>query len=866
MGAQAAFQLPDLEQVTPMMAQYLALKEAHPDYILFFRLGDFYEMFFDDAKKASAALNIALTSRGKHLDEDIAMCGVPWHQAEQYLAKLIEQGFKVAVADQVESPADAKKRGPKSVVKRDVVRLVTPGTLTEDHLLDRKAHAYLMAVADHHGAWGVAWADMSTGNFFTQHVAREDLGAVFSRLNPKEILLPEKLKQDPPLFDLMRDWKKQISFQPDSRFHTDNGERRLCGFYQVQSLDGFGQFSKAEIAAAGVVFDYIDLTQKGQMPPLKTPFSFQDGSVLQIDAATMRNLEILKSFDGTRQGSLLHAIDHTVTGAGARLLGDWLAAPLTDVARIQKRQERIAFFTTSPLREKLRATLGDMPDAQRALSRLILHRGGPRDLAVVKKSLQVATLVREQAHGLPDIFKKLITGLGHHEAMAQKLEHALRDDLPVLARDGGFIAKGFSPVLDEMRSLRDETRRHIVNLQQEYAAQTGIANLKIKHNKVLGYHIDVTPKNADKMQGDFIHRQTLASSVRFTTTQLSDLDLKIMKSHDQALAMELQIFDDLVAELSAQQKDIAHALHVLAVLDVITGLAALAVDEKYVRPVVDNSLAFDVKKGRHPVVEQALRSGAQDFVGNDCDLGGTQKLWVLTGPNMAGKSTFLRQNALILILAQMGCFVPAESAHIGVVDRLFSRVGAADDLARGRSTFMVEMVETAAILNQATEKSLVILDEIGRGTATFDGLSIAWAVVEQLHHHNQSRALFATHYHELTQLENDLPHMACFSMQVKHWDGKIVFLHQVAKGAADQSYGIHVAELAGLPATVIARANQLLESLKQDNVTKDLRHLPAPCVVVEKSAVEQKLNAVDPESLSPREALDLIYNLKKSIV
>ncbi len=887
---------------TPMMSQYLGVKAGYPDALLFYRMGDFYELFFDDAVKAAAALDIALTKRGKHLGEDIPMCGVPVHSHEAYLARLIRAGFKVAVCEQMEDPAEAKKRGAKSVVKRDVVRLITPGTLTEDSLLDARAHNFLAALAQVKGdpahEFGLAWLDVSTGDFQLQPVRRAGLTAALARLEPGELLLPEKLFLDPETAALLEPWARRLSPLPNPRFDSENARKRLERLFAVGTLDAFGAFSRAETAAAGALVDYVELTQKGKLPAFSAPQRLSAGAVMEIDAATRRNLELVQTLTGERRGSLLSVIDRTITGAGARLLASQLNAPLTDAGRINERLDAVAFFVNAaPARERLRGSFAACPDIERGLSRLSLGRGGPRDLAAMRDALGQVPSMRAAVMELPasllppsPLVARQLTALGEHDGLVGRLSRALAADLPLLARDGGFIARGYDPTLDELLTLRDESRKLIAGLQAGYADLSGVAAMKIRHNNVLGYYIETPGKPGEALmekaraggpEAIFIHRQSMANAMRFTTVELSELEDKIRSAADKALALELKLFADLVAEVLARRAEIAAAASAMAGLDVAAALAQLAVDEGHVRPVIDETAAFHVTGGRHPVVESVLKVSGTAFVANDCTLGNAVKkhgrLWLITGPNMAGKSTFLRQNALIALMAQMGAYVPAAAAHIGVIDRLFSRVGAADDLARGRSTFMVEMVETAAILNQATARSFVILDEIGRGTATFDGLSIAWASLEHLHDINKCRALFATHYHELTALAARLPELAPHTMRVKEWQGDVVFLHEVAAGAADRSYGIHVGRLAGLPPAVIARAEQVLAILEKDQqgggaarLADDLplfAALPKPVAGgVSRPAgptpLETALAEVSPDSLSPREALDILYRLK----
>jgi len=871
------------------MAQYLEIKRAHPDCLLFYRMGDFYEMFFDDAVAASSALDIALTKRGRHLGEDIPMCGVPVHSHESYLLRLIRTGLRVAICEQTEDPAEARKRGGKSVVARAVTRIVTPGTLTEDTLLDSRSANWLAAIADVAGAIGLAWLEMSTGEMSVRPIERRDLGAELGRLDPREILLPERLAEAPDLHELWGEWRERLTIRPNPTFDSENGRERLSRLFGVATLDAFGDFGRAEVAAAGALVGYVELTQKGKLPRLSPPRRVLPGTVMEIDPATRRNLELTRTLAGDRRGSLFATLDRTRTGAGARLLADHLAAPLTDPARINRRLDMVDWILErETTRAGLRAALGSCPDIERALTRLSLGRGGPRDLAAIRDGLREAAAARDLLRTAagdeppPADLVEVFADLGDHASLVDRLSSALAPELPLLARDGGFIARGCAPHLDELITLRDEGRRLIAGLQTDYVKKTGITSLKIKHNNVLGYHIDVSAVQADKLmtpeaRETFLHRQTTANAVRFGTVELSDLERRISEAGDRALAVELDLFETLAAEVGARGDAIAKTARALATLDVAASHAELSAERRYVRPRVDGSLSFRIVGGRHPVVEATLEAAnSGPFVANDCDLAPDDRLWLLTGPNMAGKSTFLRQNALIAVMAQMGCRVPADSATIGVVDRLFSRVGAADDLARGRSTFMVEMVETAAILNQAGPRALVILDEIGRGTATFDGLSIAWACVEHLHDVNRCRALFATHYHELTTLAGKLSALSCRAMRVKEWRGDVVFLHEVAAGAADRSYGVHVARLAGLPKIVVARAEEVLKVLESGEQGAAVHRLAddlplfAAARRVETahpaepppSAVEEALRSLDPDSLTPRRALEEIYRLR----
>ncbi|MBT5679924.1 MAG: DNA mismatch repair protein MutS [Marinovum sp.] len=866
-----------------MMAQYLDIKAQYPDALLFYRMGDFYELFFDDAIAASEALDIALTKRGKHEGADIPMCGVPVHAAEGYLLTLIRKGFRVAVGEQLEKPAEAKKRGAKSVVKRDVVRLVTPGTLTEESLLEARRHNFLAAFSEIRDSAALAWVDISTGAFHVMALPPVRFGPELARLAPSEVLISET--QETQWDETIKDAGAAVTPMARGAFDSTAGEKRLLALFNIQTLDAFGDFKRAEVSAMGALIQYLEITQKGQLPLLRPPVSEAIASVMQIDAATRRNLELTQTLSGERGGTLLACLNLTVTASGARLMERRLSAPSLDLAEIAARLDAIAFGVEhTQIAQQLRIGLRRVPDLDRALSRLALDRGGPRDLAAIRTGLgQAMDLAQGCASSvLPAALQTAVSDLQGHETLVTLLETALTEEPPLLLRDGNFIAQGYDPDLDETRRLRNEGRSVIAGLQQEYSVQTAIQSLKIKHNNVLGYFIETTATHAEKMLSPplsdlFIHRQTTANQVRFTTVALSELETKILNAANHAQDIEQRHFDDLRAAVLAQAAQISLAAQAFAIFDVSLALADLAIRENWCRPKVDNSYAFAISGGRHPVVEHALKSqSGASFIANDSALD-DNKIWLLTGPNMAGKSTFLRQNALIALLAQMGSFVPATSAHIGLVSQLFSRVGASDDLARGRSTFMVEMVETAAILNQADHRALVILDEIGRGTATYDGLSIAWATLEHLHDVNKSRSLFATHYHELTALAGKLDRVENATVAVKEWQGEVIFLHEVIKGAADRSYGVQVAQLAGLPKTVVDRARMVLEALEKGErengsgakaLIDDLPlfamapSAPPKQAVTEPSQVDALLRDVQPDELTPRDALKLIYQLK----
>ncbi|MGF6312006.1 DNA mismatch repair protein MutS [Bradyrhizobium sp. i1.8.4] len=885
-------------RVTPMMEQYLEIKAAHPGLLLFYRMGDFYELFFEDAEIASKTLGIVLTKRGKHQGMDIPMCGVPVERSEDYLHRLIGAGHRVAVCEQTENPAAARARGNKSVVSRGVVRLVTPGTLTEDTLLDARTNNYLIAIARARGSagadrLGLAWIDISTSEFMVTECATAELAATLARINPNEAIVTDALYGDSELAPTLRELPSVTPLTRDV-FDSATAERRLCDYFAVATMDGLSAMSRLEATAAAAAVTYIDRTQVGKRPPLSPPAREAAGTTMAIDPATRANLELTRTLAGERRGSLLDAIDSTVTAAGSRLLAQRLAAPLTDVAVIARRLDAVsAFVADSAAREDVRTVLRAAPDMSRALARLSVGRGGPRDLASLRDGILAADQALEllaQLSSPPAEVSAVMTALQRPSRdLAQEFSRALSEQLPLIKRDGGFVREGYEAALDESRNLRDASRLVVAAMQARYAEDTGVKTLKIRHNNVLGYFVEVTAQHGEKLfapplNATFIHRQTLAGQVRFTTSELGETEAKIANAGERALNLELEIFERLSAMALAASDDLRNTAHAFAMLDVATALAKLAIDDNYVRPDVDGSLGFAIEGGRHPVVEQALKRDGQPFIANACDLSPAPaqksgQLWLITGPNMAGKSTFLRQNALIALLAQIGSYVPASRARLGIVDRLFSRVGAADDLARGRSTFMVEMVETAVILNQASERSLVILDEIGRGTATFDGLSIAWAAIEHLHESNRCRTLFATHYHELTALSAKLPRMFNATVRVKEWQGDVVFLHEVLPGSADRSYGIQVAKLAGLPPAVITRAKSVLAKLEAQDRGQTARALADDLplfAVPSRAAAEDKppsetdllveaLKALHPDEMSPREALDALYALRAKL-
>jgi DNA mismatch repair protein MutS len=853
---------------TPMMAQYLALKAEAEGCLLFYRMGDFFELFFDDAKAAAACLDIALTARGEHEGEPIPMCGVPIHAAESYLARLIRGGFRVAIAEQIESPAEARKRGNKAVVNRAIVRVVTAGTLTEEALLDSRTANWLAAVARVGERYGLAAADVSTGRFELGSIPPHALDAELARLAAAELIAPEAIAG-------------AAVTERKAGFDSAAAERRLKERFGVATLDGFGAFDRAALAAAGGLLAYLDEAARESLAFLRAPVLRASGDHMMIDAATRESLELTQGATGGRSGTLLAAVDRTVTGAGARLLAADLGAPLLDRSAIEARLDLVSLFERdSGLREGLRRQLKALPDIGRALGRLVSGRGGPRDLAQLRDGLNEARRLHARLAGLPDqpsLLAALLPALTGHGELTDLLSRALVPSPPIDSSQGGYIAEGYDAALDALRTVGGEGRRAIAALEARYRQQTGIATLKIRHNNVLGYHVEVPARNADRLmvaESGFTHRQTLAGVVRFNAPDLHEQALQVTQAGNHALAAENAHLEELTGAVLARAEPIAEAADALARLDVAAALAERAAESGWSRPQFAGHTCFEVEGGRHPVVEDALRASGARFVANDCALSEDERLWLVTGPNMGGKSTFLRQNALIAVLAQAGAFVPAVRARLGLVDRLFSRVGASDNLARGRSTFMVEMVETAAILSQATERSFVILDEVGRGTSTYDGLAIAWAVVEAIHDVSRCRCLFATHYHELTRLAERLDSLSLLHVRAREWKGDLVLLHEVAKGPADRSYGLAVAKLAGLPAPVLSRARAVLAKLEQGRaatggIAAGLDDLPlfAAAAAEEAAAPEDPLRAtlakVEADALSPREALELVYRLKQ---
>jgi DNA mismatch repair protein MutS len=850
-----------------MMAQYRRLKEEAGDALLFYRMGDFFELFFDDAKAASASLDIALTKRGEDAGEPIPMCGVPVHSAESYLARLIKAGHRVAIAEQTESPAEARKaRGSKALVERAIIRLVTPGTLTEETLLESASANWLAAVGRAGDDWAIAAADISTGRFEMVSCGPGEVAAELARLSPAETIA------DAPV--------------PGARtaagkggFDSLAGERALKSRFGLATLDGLGSPSRAELSAAGGLLAYLDATQKGSGILLDVPRRVARATHMAIDAASRDSLELTRSVSGSVAGSLLGDIDRCQTAAGRRLLCEDVAAPLTDRREIEQRLALVAWFHEHAIRrERVRAALKAMPDTARALARLAAGRGSPRDLASLRDGLTAARSLKQDLESEDDrplLLDSLLPKLGGHEALVDRLARALVASPPLDASKGGYIAEGYDADLDALRDAASNGRRAIATLEARYRDSTAISSLKIRHNAVLGYHVEVSARHADKLmspESGFTHRQTLAGVVRFNSPELHEEASRVIEAGGHALAAEARHAEELTEFAVAAAAKITATAEAIARIDVTGSHAHRAAEDGWCLPQLVDQPCLEIDSGRHPVVEAALQEVGERFVANDLALGPNDRLWLITGPNMGGKSTFLRQAALIAVLAQSGSFVPAARAKIGIVDRLFSRVGASDNLARGRSTFMVEMVETAAILAQATANSLVILDEIGRGTSTYDGLAIAWAVVEAMHNEVKCRTLFATHYHELTRLAGRLDCLSLHHVRAREWKGDLVLLHEVADCAADRSYGIAVAKLAGLPPPVVARARSVLAKLEAGRdatggIAAGLDDLPLFAAVAEPEhgpdPLIAALDEIEPDSLSPRDALEQIYRLKR---
>lgn len=864
---------------TPMMQQYMQIKEQYPDCLLFYRLGDFYELFYDDAKTASRVLGLVLTARGKSPGTaEIPMCGIPFHAYHNYLVRLVKEGYKVAICEQTEDPAEAKKRGSTAIVNRDVIRIVTAGTLVEDELLESRQNNFLLTIVPAFNEFALAWADISTGVFYTQTCVEDDVFTLVAQLNPSEILLPENFFETHPR--ILKEKDERYTFWKIENFAHTKAKEELNNFFNKTS---FEQFERHEITACGTLLSYFIHTQKGVKPSFRFPIKIQSNKFMEIDASTRASLELTTSLANNKdETSILKTIDKTKTAMGARLLNAQLSSPLLNIDEINHRLDRIDFFSQNPLlREKLRDILKNIPDIERSVSRILIGNTNPKEIYTIAQGLSLLPLIREvlSCDFIPSSLQKDLELLNEYSSFTNDaLQAFMPEPKHTLARNGEFIQMGYSAQLDELKEIQTNAKYLILEMQKKYTEQTGISNIKITFNNLIGYYIEIPTKFAEPLLTDkskgFIHKQTMLNVVRFTTEELIELEHKILNANELAIEMEVAIFNQFVEEIRKLSEPLALTCIALSNIDVASALSYYAETHHWTRPILTNDTSFEIKAGRHPVVEKSLEQSSVKFVPNNCSMSiDSSLLWIITGPNMAGKSTFLRQNAVIAILAQMGSFVPAEYAKIGVVDKLYSRVGASDDLAKGRSTFMVEMVEVASILNNATEKSLVILDEVGRGTATYDGLSIAWSVIEHLHDVNKCRALFATHYHELTALSNRMDKIDLYTMRIKEWKGEIVFLHEICQGATDRSYGIHVGKLAGLPSCVIKRAEEILQQLEEkkqeqkplfDDLPLFSQYLQTISQEKESPALEA-LKKLDVDSLSPRDALDYLYTLKNML-
>ncbi|MDC3273171.1 DNA mismatch repair protein MutS [Alphaproteobacteria bacterium] len=863
-------------KTTPMMEQYLTIKNKHKDALLFYRMGDFYELFFEDAIEASKALDITLTKRGKTNGMDIPMCGVPFHSADNYLPKLIKKGFNVAVCEQTETIEEAKSNLKKGPLKREVVRIISPGTLTEDNLLDRNANNFLGAISDVDGSISISWIDVSTGCFKSRNLQKENnqkqlLTNLLLRMNFSEILVSDAME----LNIISEEWHSIIKKQSSSLFHYSSCLQQIYSYFSIMSLEGIGKFSDGEVIAAGVLLSYLKLTQCGKLPILSMIKNESENNFLEIDYFTQKSLEILSNLSGETKGSLITALDETKTAGGARLLKQRITEPFYKVVEIEKRYNLINWFLNNDIDIfKLQNNLENIPDIERSLSRISLLRGSPKDLSIlcngllnVKQIYEIIILFKDRLNQAP-LLNNILNQISVDYSLFEDIKNSLKKDLPVSTKEGGFIRDGYDDNLDKLRNLRNNELEEITKLQNKYSDLTDVNSLKIKYNRMLGYHIEVRAVH-DKALRDkdiFIHRQTTAQTSRFTTIELNEAENQLINSYDKSISIEMDIFKNFTNQIINEGKKILDIASAISELDIGIMVVKQSKDRDYVCPKILENKTLEIIEGRHPVVETQMKLSENSFISNDCILNKDDFLWLITGPNMAGKSTYLRQNALIVIMAQAGLFVPAKEANIGVFDKIFSRVGASDDLAKGQSTFMIEMIETSLILNTASEKSLVILDEIGRGTATFDGLAIAWSVLDYLHNKIKPRTLFATHYHELTSLKADLNHLSCYKMSIKEWNNSIIFMHKIIEGEADKSYGIHVAQLAGLPFEVIKKATQLLSKLennKDNSYLKKSDNLDDNYSNINESQIFFKeFDNINVDNISPREALDILYKLK----
>lgn len=800
----------DKTKLTPMLRQYCDEKENYPDALLLYRLGDFYELFFDDAKIASKELGLVLTKRN-----DAPMCGIPWHASEMYLTKLIKAGYRVAICEQMETPEEAKKRaGSNATIERKVTRIVTKGTLIEQELLVGKQNNFLLAISDiwSDGIVAVAYADISTGRFIVDEIPISELSSLIAKIEPSEIICNDGLLSNKKVLESLDSHKSIIRAIPNSKFTQELSEERLAKFFGMKFIDSFGNLSKRAVDVASAVIDYVSEVYQSDKVNLRFPKLVNHSEHMYLDHFTRKSLELTTSQSGDKQSTLLHNIDKTKTSQGGRMLARWLMEPLANMDKISKRLDFVEFFVkNADLLSIISTHFTGFPDIERSITRIVMGKASPRDLKCIAVSLRRSLELDKYILKYPEL-KNLRLSFDDMENLISTLEKALADEVPFFARDGGFIRHGFDEELDDYMNFLENGESVIKELQIKYIKDTGISTLKIKNNSVIGYFIEVSPNFASRVPYNFVHRQSLATSMRYSSAELNDIASKIYSAESNAKRRELAIFEDLVKLIIKEEENIRKLSDNISFIDLCASFAELAIEKHYVRPELTEDKIFEIKNGRHPVVENSLSKSGRNFVANDCEFSQKSFISILTGPNMGGKSTYLRQNAIIVILAQIGSFVPAERAKIGIVDRIFSRVGASDDISSGRSTFMVEMIETATILQNATEKSFVILDEIGRGTSTYDGLAIAWAVVEDIITRIKARTIFATHYHELNGLKNSQPDVKFLSVAVEEWNNQIVFLHKIKEGFTDKSYGINVASLAGFPKNVVNRAQEILKN------------------------------------------------------
>jgi len=872
-----------MEELTPMMRQYLDIKRIHKDEILFFRLGDFYEMFFDDAKTAARVLNLTLTARGGGATR-VPMAGIPYHAAENYIGRLVKNGFSIAICEQTEDVSQAK-----GLVKREITRVITPGTILSASMLDEKSNNYLAALAYSNQSLGLAVVDVTTGEFKTCELHGTDRFSVatneLSKFNPSEILIAQTqpdVEEWATLIKSLNGVKK--SHMEDWKFSADEGKETLLEHFQVKSLDGFGLSDQNQaIRAAGSILQYLKETTHSVLSHLVTLSTFQVGEGMVLDASTQRNLEIIKSMqDSGKAGTLLSVLDETVTSMGGRLLRQWLITPLTSVSQIKRRQDAVEeLLARKDDRENLRDFFREVSDLERLSGRIGCGTANARDMVALRNTLALLPRIHQVLSGFKALWlKEKVEGWDNLKEVHQLLEKAIADEPPLALKEGGLIKAGFNTDLDELKSASVEGKNWIARLEEKEKARTGINSLKVRYTSVFGYYIEISKANLDKIPKDYHRKQTLVNAERFITQELKDMEGKILGAQDKADRTEYELFDGIRSQVGKELSRLQRVARIIAELDVFGGMATVADYGRHVRPEVDDSSELAIVDGRHPVLDRILSS--DQFVPNDSHLGveGVDVI-VLTGPNMAGKSTYIRQVALLALMAQVGFFVPAKQMKIGIVDRIFSRVGASDALTQGQSTFMVEMVETANILNHATHKSLLILDEVGRGTSTYDGVSIAWAVVEYIAQKLKARTLFATHYHELTRLSASFPNVKNFNIAVREWNEQILFLRKIVEGGTDKSFGIQVARLAGVPKSVVERAKKILASLETGQAfpvkkEKGAELEPQPEVPSTQGLnqlsffgkggthpVLEELKNLDLDDLTPREALNLLAEWKK---